>query len=626
MCGIAGILRFDGAPVDCADIKRMTDALAHRGPDGEGQWCEGPVGLGHRRLAIIDLSVEADQPMHSLDGRYVITYNGEVYNFRELRRELEKSGSRFRSQSDTEVVLEAVVRWGIDSAIKRFNGMFAFAIWDRATASLVLARDRYGIKPLYYRSSPSFFSFASEYRALSLLEKTVPPIDPDSIAEYLTFQNLFGDRTMAEGTRLVPPGHVLTVDLGHLHPRIALRQFWDFPMSVDQDQSIDRDYALETGRLLESSVRRQLVSDVEVGSYLSGGVDSGAIATLASRYRVAPRLKTFTIGFDGTDENELGLQFDERLAAEAMSSYCGSEHFELVLHPSDIEESLRPIAWHLEDPRVGQSYPNYFAARLASHFVKVVMSGVGGDEMFGGYPWRYFSRTEKVSREVFIDSYFRRWQRLMSEGELQSLMRPLHGQYDPDGPRRAFEGVFGDRLPKWLTTHEQVQASLYFESKTFLHGLLLVEDRLSMAFGIETRLPFLDNDLVDFAVQLPTGSRVPADAMHLNVDENYPGDKKALVRSTTGKMVLRNALSRYIPRELAQAPKRGFSGPDEVWFRGGNRSFVERRLMGSKVLFEYLDQPSVARVLEEHQGGRANRRLLIWSLLALEELLSNAQS
>lgn len=383
MCGIAGIVDLSGESISPVILQRMTDAIAHRGPDGEGQWIEGPVGFGHRRLAIIDLSPGGHQPMISADHRYVITYNGEIYNYREIRAELQAAGYWFRSQSDTEVLLHSLAHWGTD-ALVRLNGMFALALWDRKEKRLLLARDRYGVKPLYVSQQGRKVMFASEQKAITSHPAFTREMDKEALLEYFTFQNIFTDRTLLKDIQLLPAGHFATLDLTDPSARLQRTKYWDYWFRDPEKPVRREEYLEELDRLFKQAVNRQLVSDVELGAYLSGGMDSGSITAVASQSFA--NLKTFTCGFDLSSASGIELAFDERSKAEAMSARFKTEHYEMVLKAGDMERCLPKLAWHLEEPRVGQSYPNYYAAKLAGKFVKVVLSGSGGDELFGGIP------------------------------------------------------------------------------------------------------------------------------------------------------------------------------------------------------------------------------------------------
>ena len=625
MCGIAGLIDLKGAPVSPALLQRMTDAIAHRGPDGEGHWIDGNVGLGHRRLAIIDLSPAGHEPMVSADHRFVLTYNGEVYNFRELRAELEALGYWFRSRTDAEVVLNALAEWGVE-ALARFNGMFAFALWDRRERRLLLARDRYGIKPLYVSRRDGQLAFASEQKALLTLPGFGAAVDRQALLEYFTFQNIFTDRTLLEGVELLPPGHYAVLDLGEDSPELRRTQYWDFDFREPDRPADPGAYREELERLFRQAVSRQLVSDVELGSYLSGGMDSGSITAIAAGS--FPYLKTFTCGFDLSSASGIELGFDERARAEAMSYRFKTEHYEMVLKAGDMERAMAKLAWHLEEPRVGQSYPNFYAAQLASKFVKVVMSGAGGDELFGGYPWRYYRAVVNDSFDDYAGKYYQFWQRMLSDEDRRRLLAPVWDEVGDVSTHDIFRGVFKHHEDALQGPEIYINHSLYFEAKTFLHGLLVVEDKLSMAHGLETRVPFLDNDLVDFAMRVPVRLKLNNLAEVMRLNENESGDKPSrfFQRTRDGKQILRDVMGRFIPEDIATAQKQGFSAPDASWFKGESIDFVKRTLLDRKArIYEYLDAGAVEALVAEHSGGVQNRRLLIWSLLSFEEWLRQYQ-
>ena len=624
MCGIAGLIHLDNEPVSPAVLQRMTDAIVHRGPDGEGQWIEGNVGIGHRRLAIIDPTPAGHQPMLSPDGRYVLNYNGEIYNFRELQAELEAKGYWFRSRCDSEVVLHALSAWGTD-ALKRFNGMFALAWWDRKEKVLLLARDRYGIKPLYIGRQGKLFAFGSEQKAITANPAFQTRTDRKALLEYFTFQNIFTDRTLQEDIHLLPPGHFATLDLGAATPRLTRTQYWDFDFREPEHPASDDDYREELGRLFRQAVNRQLVSDVELGSYLSGGMDSGSITAVAATS--FPYLKTFTCGFDLSSASGIELAFDERAKAEAMSYHFKTEHYEMVLKAGDMERCLPLLAHHLEEPRVGQSYPNYYAAKLASKFVKVVLSGAGGDELFGGYPWRYYRAVNNDNFEDYIDKYYVFWQRLVNNTELRKVFAPIWDDVKDVSTRDIFRDVFRHHDDSLNTPETYINHSLYFECKTFLHGLLVVEDKLSMAHSLESRVPFLDNDLVDFAMRCPVHLKLNNLQEVMRIDENEPGRKKSqfFARTKDGKQILRDVMSNLIPEAVTRAEKQGFSAPDASWFKGESIDFVRKTLLTDDArLYGLLDRSAVQALVNQHLSGEQNRRLLIWSLLNVEQCLAAA--
>ncbi len=622
MCGIAGIV-FRDPPGEAAGrtVADMVSILAHRGPDGNGTYLDGPCALGHTRLAILDLSTAGDQPMHTANGRYCITYNGEVYNYRELRAELEQAGYVFASTSDTEVVLNAYAAWGSES-VQRFNGMFAFAIWDRDEQTLFLARDRYGIKPLYYASTPDFH-FASELKALLCSPSVSRSLDMEAFLEYFTFQNLFTNKTFFSAIKLFPAGHYAKISADR-PADIRLTQYWDFDFRSPSSPLSPEEYREELDMLFRQAVERQMVSDVEIGTYLSSGIDSGAISAVAARHR--PYIKSFTCGFDLRSAVGLELAFDERAKAEHLSYLFKTEHYQVVLKAGDMVRCLPRLSWHLEEPRVGQSYPNYYAAGLASRFCKVVLTGTGGDEIFGGYPWRYYRTVNSHGFEDYVDRYYQYWQRLLVNGELKSAFAPVWDQVSHVRPRDIFRAVFPKGFPTPKTPEDYVNASLYFEAKTFLHGLLTVEDKLSMAHGLESRVPFLDNDIVDFAMRIPVNLKLGKLDEVVKLDENEPGPKrqKYFTKTRDGKLILRDVLGRYVPSDVSNGVKQGFSGPDASWFKGESIDYVRSILWDDDSrLFSILDRDAVRSLASQHLEQGINRRLLIWSFLMAEHFLQS---
>jgi asparagine synthase (glutamine-hydrolysing) len=594
----------------------MGEVIAHRGPDGEGQYADGPVGLVNRRLAIIDPQPSGDMPMSYGDGDLVITYNGEIYNYRELRDELAGRGHGFRTNTDTEVVLAAYAEWGA-AAVERFNGMFGLAIWDRRKGELFLARDRFGVKPLYYADLPGAFVFGSEVKSLLEHPELSANLSRAHLLEYLTFQNVFTDGTLFEGVRMLRPGHTVTLTPGS--GAAAPRSYWDFSFTDADDGRSEREYEEELDRLFRAAVHRQLVSDVPVGAHLSGGTDSGSITALAAQE--LPFMNTFTVGFDMTSSQGLEPGDDERVKAEAMSYLFKTEHYEAVLKSGDMERCLPALVWHLEDLRVGQSYPNFYVSRLASKFVKVVLAGSGGDELFAGYPWRYYRAVVNQSFDSYIEKYYAFWRRLIPNSVLSQCFRP--DVWDEVGDLRTIE-IFRDQFPDTAppeSPEDYVNHSLYLEARTFLHGLLVVEDKLSMAHSLESRVPFLDNDLVDFAQKLPVRHKLRDldQVVRLNEDEPGPKTERYFHQTRDGKLLLRKVMGRYVPDEIANQVKQGFSGPDASWFRGDSIEYVRELLLtDDAAIYEYLDPAGVHPLIEDHLAGRENRRLLLWTLLCLE--------
>lgn len=619
MCGIAGYLQHNGETVSPVVLGRMGEVIAHRGPDGEGIFSDGPCGLVHRRLSIIDLSPAGHQPMATQDGRFVMSYNGEVFNFQELRVELEGLGWQFHSRTDSEVVLKAYAQWG-EAALPRFNGQFAVAIWDKVARQLFLARDRYGIKPLYYLQDGTRTVFGSEVKAILIHPACLARMDEESLYEYLTFQNFFTDRTLFRGVRLLPPGCWLRLnECGKGEPV----RYWDFNFREPDHSESDEAYREELDRLLRQAVRRQLVSDVEVGAYLSGGMDSGTITALAAQE--LPNMRSFTCGFDLSSASGIELGFDERRKAERMSYLFRTEHYEMVLKAGDMERVMPRLAWHIEEPRVGQSYPNYYAAQLASKFCKVVLSGEGGDELFAGYPWRYYRAVVNDDFDHYSDKYFQFWQRLLPADSTAALVSPIWDRVKHSSMRDIFRSVFHEHAHRLTRPEDYINHSLYFEARTFLQGLLVIQDKLAMAHSLEMRVPFLDNDLVDFAMRVPAHLKLGNLSEVVRLNENEPGPKTSryFEKTRDGKLLLRKVMEGYVPKDVADDVKQGFSAPDASWYRGESIEYVRRRLMGRDArLFEYLDRTAIRTLIGDHIEGRENRRLLIWSLLSIEEWLT----
>ncbi len=616
MCGIAGWLENGPRSIDIEILGQMTESLAHRGPDDSGVFVKGPIGLGHRRLSIIDLSRAGHQPMITPSARYAISYNGEVYNFRELKAELMQAGREFQTQTDTEVVLAAFEIWG-PSCFKKFNGMFALAIWDNQEQALYLARDRYGVKPLYLFSTAGTLLFASEIKALLRHPGVRCEIDKQGLTEYFTFQNFFASRTLYKNISTFPAGHWAKVEAKR-PDQIAWHQYWDFDFQEPESGRAESSYIEELDFLFQQSVKRQMMSDVPVGSYLSGGIDSGSIATIASQnYK---DLQTFTVGFDTKDASILEQAFDERDFAREMAMQLKTQHHEKILVAGDMERCLLDLTWHIEEPRVGQSYPIYYAAKMASQSAKVVLSGAGGDEVFAGYPWRYYRAVNNQGFDDFVSKYYSFWQRLVPDEQMAAMLAPIWSDVRDFNTRDVFKSVFGQRDQNLTRPEDFINHSLYFEAKTFLHGLLVIEDKISMAHGLETRVPFLDNDLVDFAMRVPASMKLRNLQEVIRFNENEPAkNKKYFEKTNDGKLILRRVMERHVPKTTTARVKQGFSGPDATWFKGKSNAFVQK-ILGDKnsSLFEFLDRETVHSLVEEHMSGKVNRRLLIWSLITFE--------
>lgn len=657
MCGIAGIVSLGTRPVKPEVIKRMCDIQAHRGPDDAGYvlfrlgqpnskeglyWCNFTdpdfwhinrhlpiwgedywrsevelgrfsVAMGHRRLSIIDLTPYGHQPMASSDRRYWVVYNGEIYNFPELTEELKKKGHVFRTKSDTEVLLHLWEEHGLD-CLNLLNGMFAFALYDSQENILTIARDRFGVKPLYYTFTDDYFLFASEIKGILASRAINPAIHHGAMVEYFTFQNTYSSQTLFQDVHILHPGEYLTMRPGSRARDQARRYHASFPQ-VDLAITKTNDVPGLVAETFAKAVKRQLISDVEVGAYLSGGMDSGSIVAVTGRH--ISRLVTFTGGFDLTNISGIEQGFDERELAEQLSYLLQTEHYAVVLHAGDLAAALDKITWHMDDPRVGICYQNWYVAKLASRFVKVCLAGAGGDELFAGYPWRYLQGMTAGSLEELDRFYFRYWHRLLPPGDIPALVTPEVLAGVENWAWESFRGVM-DQVPPPQEDlgllDNLLQRMLHFEFKTFLHGFLVTEDHISMAHSLETRVPFLDNDLTDLAWRLSPPLKVNTELLGRKNGQTY-------IESTEGKRILRQAMEQYLPVEFTRQRKQGFSPPDENWYRGPSMDYIKNILFDKRTFQRpWFDQEFVKSKLNEHFDAKFNHRLLIWSLLSFEWL------
>lgn len=620
MCGIVGVYNLDREAVFRDDLKKMAEVINHRGPDGQGYYVSNNLGLAHKRLAILDTSDRGAQPMGSKSGRWVIVFNGCIYNFSELKHELKTKGHTFQSETDTEVICEGLDAYGV-SFFERLNGMFAIAAFNVTEEKLYLSRDRFGIKPLYYWFNGKTLCFSSEIKAIIQHPDYKIDVDLKALNEYFTFQNVFSYNTLFKGVTMIPPANTIEINVNTTY--IKHNSWWDYDFTkTDENMSFDEAKS-ETKRLFKQAVARQMIADVPVGSYLSGGMDSGSITAVASKY--VDRLSTFTCGFDMSSATGREANFDERRDAELMANYFKTEQFEQVMNAGDIRWSLPKLVYHLEDLRVGMSYPNYYISRLASKFVKVCLQGTGGDELFGGYPWRYYKVFDSLNQEEFFDQYYEFWQRLVPDSDKKELFtEEVFENIDVDEPRRVFERVFtfNDKL-KYDTPEQHINNSMYFEIKTFLPGLFLVGDKLAMANGLEERFPFMDNDLVDFAMKVPVKHKLGNLTKEIEqIDENKTSDEKKSLsyrEFDDGKNVLRKAMADFIPDEIINRKKQGFSAPDESWYRGENANYVKELLLSNDtVSTKYINKQYIHKIVREHIEEHVNHRLLIWSFMNFE--------
>lgn len=603
MCGICGIASASG-PVDAERLAAMSATLVHRGPDSDGLVTDGPVGLAARRLSIIDLET-GDQPLQNEDGTVTVVHNGEIYNYRELRRELEQAGHAFRSHGDTEVLAHAYEEWG-DAFVGRLRGMFALALWDARRHRLVLARDRYGIKPLYYRAAGGGLEFASELRALPR-----GPVDLDALEAFLAFNCIPDPLTIFADTRKLPPGHILVWE--GREPQLE-RFARPAPASEEELRRGDEAELVEELRArLRDSVRAHLVSDVPVGVLLSGGIDSCVLAALAAQELSEP-LQTFTIGFEERS-------FDETADARAVAELYGTEHRELVLRP-DAALLLPALAEAFDEPFADSSaLPTYLVSELAARHVKVALSGEGGDELFGGYytyaadllaarvgPLARLARplVELLPASTAKASLDYRAKRFVRAAHLPPLERH-HGWkeiFSPElraeltGRRPAFDPV--DLLRGRFA--ETDGAELVSRLQDVDLGVLMVADQLtktdraSMAHSLESRVPFLDTVVTNLALALPAEHKVQ-------------GLRK--------KILLNKAAAPLLPKRIVYGRKRGFSIPAAAWLRGELEPFARDVLSADALLRQGFFEPAVvSRLIDDHVGGREDLSRQLWGLLA----------
>ena len=637
MCGVTGFLdRRDGgsAPAMEAAVRAMADRLRHRGPDDAGNWADEAAGiaLGHRRLSIVDLSPAGHQPMASASGRYVICFNGEIYNFRDLRGELKAKGRRFRGHSDTEVMLAAFETWGVLGALKRLIGMFAFALWDRQERVLMLARDHLGIKPLYWAASDGLFLFASELKAFRAHPRWRPTIDHDAVAAYLRFGYVPAPHSIWREARKLPPGTLLTLRPG-AEPEIV--PYWSFaevdasPIEMNDEEATE---ALDA--LLRDAVRRQMVADVPLGAFLSGGIDSSTVVALMQA-QSDRAVKTFAIGF-----NEAG--YDEAPHAKAVARHLGADHTELYV-TSDQALGVVPhlTEWYDEPFADSSQIPTYLVSKLARQYVTVTLSGDGGDESFGGYN-RYFYGVQlwnKIRRiplpvrglishavttvptgvwdvaghvipvrrrpALFGDKMHKAAQALtLSRSE--SVYRRLVSQWHEPN-----ELVIGGTEPKGLLWDETLKDTVpdffsrmqYLDTLTYLPDDILTKvDRASMAVSLESRVPLLDHRVVEFARRLP---------------------HRMKERGGKGKWLLREVLGRYVPRGLIERPKMGFGVPIDQWLRGPLMDWADALLSPAAIARHGLLRPEpIQAAWTAHRSRAQNMQYPLWTVLMLQDWLN----
>ena len=636
MCGITG---FISAPAAADELTRavrgMCDALVHRGPDDAGDWIDGDAGvaIGFRRLAIIDLSPAGHQPMISASGRYVATLNGEIYNFEDLRAELRERGlaPAFRGHSDTEVMLAAFDAWGVEAAVKHFNGMFAIAVWDRAARCLHLVRDRMGVKPLYYGFAGRTFVYGSELKALRRHPDFDGRIDRGALRLYLRFMYVPAPFSIYEGIAKLMPGTILTLDLATRLTRTTV--YWSARDAAvygaqHRFEGSEEEASRELESLLRDSIRIRMVADVPLGVFLSGGVDSSLVTALMQAESASP-VKSFSIGFADAAYNEAPF------AAE-VARHLGTEHTELTVHESDAVDVIPRLAAMYDEPFADSSQiPTHLVSALARRHVTVSLSGDGGDELFGGYN-RYFvgqrllrglSRVphrlrpalgralaalsprawDRVSRRRRLGERVHKVARVLAAGDVDAMYFELVSHW-PDivlesGQRAADSGQAPvTQRDEWPPLDDPVERMMYFDQISYLPDDILAKvDRASMAASLESREPLLDYRLVEFAWTLPLSMKV---------------------RAGKGKRVLRRVLYRYVPESLIERPKMGFGIPLDAWLRGPLRAWAESLLSADAIRKHGLLDPVPIRAKwEEHLSGRGDWQHHLWAVLMLQTWL-----
>ena len=631
-----------------AVAERMAATLSHRGPDDSGSWADAAAGiaLGHRRLSIIDLSPEGHQPMQSRSGRYVISYNGEIYNFREVRAELDRDGAVWRGHSDTEVMLAAFDAWGVEGALRRFNGMFAFALWDRHEHVLNLARDRLGEKPLYYGWMGNTFLFGSELKALRAHPSWAGNIDRNALAAYLRHNYVPAPHSIYQGIAKLPPAHLLRVRA--TDPREARPEpYWSLreaaEAGVAQPQEVDDNTAVdELDALLRDSVAHRMVADVPVGVFLSGGIDSSTVVALMQAQSSRP-VRSFSIGFDEE-------AYNEARHAKAVAAHLGTDHTELYVTPREAMSVIPRLPQIYDEPFADSSQiPTLLVSQLARQHVTVTLSGDGGDELFCGYVRYFWGRRiwNRIGRLPYgLRTATARalnalspasWNRMLA-GVNRVVTSTALGEITGDrvhklaevlavaGPDALYHGlvshwtkpeqiVHGSRealtalndRSQWAGLDDFTNRMMYLDGVTYLPDDILVKvDRASMAVSLEARVPMLDHRVVEFAWRVPLSRKT---------------------RNDQGKWLLRQVLYRYVPRELIDRPKMGFGVPIDTWLRGPLREWAESLLSERRLREEgYFDPAPIRQKWAEHLGGTRNWQYWLWDILMFQAWLDASRT
>ena len=622
MCGINGIALSSKSRtgLDVSVVERMRDVISHRGPDDKGLFVEGGVGLGHRRLSIVDVS-RGHQPMTNEDGSLHITYNGEIYNHTDYRESLEAKGHVYQTHCDTETILHLYEEHG-SACVDYLRGMFAFAIWDQRKRELFIARDRLGVKPLYYvHTEDGSLYFGSEIKTLLEARAVKPEINYAALSDYLANHAPSGEETLFLGVKRLLPGHVLSWHDGE----ISIRRYWDVDFSKDGEVRDDRSYIDQWSELFRESVRLRLMADVPLGMFLSGGIDSSAIAAVMSGMVKDP-IKTFSVAFKEREANELEYA---RLVADVYKT----NHHEIIVSPQQFFAALPGLVWHEDEPLAHpSSVALYFVSKLASKHVKVVLTGEGSDELLAGYGryrrtiWNlaWGRRYNKLTPSIGRDTIRKQIERVPPGGRIRQKLMRTFLVLSPELERIYFDNfaVFPVPMQQRMFTAETnerirsidpyaevrkllertkdlslLDGLLYADIKIYLHELLMKQDQMSMATSVESRVPFLDHKLVEFTAKMP-------DAMKL--------------RGGTTKYVLRESMKGILPKKILSRPKMGFPVPVGTWFRGPFKSVIDEYVLSERTLSRGIFAPDFVRNLASlHQAGEDHSERL-WALLNFE--------
>ena len=645
MCGITGFLdtsRSKSSEQLALIARRMATSLRHRGPEDEGVWADPATGIafGHRRLSIIDLSPMGHQPMHSACGRYVITYNGEIYNFKALRHELEQLGEKFRGHSDTEIMLAAIARWGVEAALKKFNGMFAFGLWDRAEQTLYLSRDRAGEKPLYYGWAGKTLLFGSELKALQQHPDFRGEIDRDALAIYVRHNYIPAPHSIYKGIYKLPPGTVLAIR--GLGSDASPKAYWSARTAAEEGLAnqfggSEEEAVNQLDVLLNDAIPMRMEADVPLGAFLSGGIDSSLVVAIMQANSGRP-VKTFTIGFENA-------RFNEAEAAKAVAKHIGTEHTELYVTPRQAMDVIPRLPTLYDEPFADSSQiPTFLVSELARRSVTVSLSGDAGDELFGGYENYFWGRSidqrvswmpkglrsaaakslgplAKIDWDGFLGRHqdvmpdilkgrdltrvFEKFTSVLSSHDREKLYRVMLSYWmDPSSVvvgAKEKTTALTDKS-RWAQLADFVHVMMYLDTVMYLPDDILVKvDRASMGVSLESRVPLLDHRIIEFAWGLPLSMKVK-------------GDK--------GKSPLRQVLNRYVPKELVERPKQGFGVPIHEWLRGPIRPWAEALLDEGRLQDEgYLAPKPIRQKWNEHLSGHRNWQAQLWGILMFQAWL-----